>query len=384
MTPSQNVLGRGFSIFLLTGKWRSMDLFIATLVLTGFLSMTIFQIVRNLRFRDNEDERTRTLPVFLFIDLLLVVADVSLGGELIHRLTLDLYLSCIVLFIMTSSIYWSEDSMMLAKILAALQLILALYYFSCDWGVLNIFSISVVVRITSGVLVTLCVQYCIGTALWVRQIKHVVKGNAWSALNLVVDGIYIVLLVIYAVIPLMFAPYRIIYMILCVLLMSMIVALYIRISTDRLFVLCGEHERRIVESMNISSCGSSIRNTKTDIMYRDIYDRVVALFENDKLYLNSELSINEIVKIIFTNRAYISRAINQYTGRNFCQFVNSYRINHAINYFRENPDIRMTELASISGFNTVGSFNTAFKYHMCENPSDWCRKERARLLREKK
>ena len=73
MTPSQNALGRGFSIFLLTGKWRRMDLFIATLILTGFLSLSIFQIVRNLRFKDNEDEKARTLPVFLLIDLLLVV-----------------------------------------------------------------------------------------------------------------------------------------------------------------------------------------------------------------------------------------------------------------------------------------------------------------------
>jgi hypothetical protein len=36
------------------------------------------------------------------------------------------------------------------------------------------------------------------------------------------------------------------------------------------------------------------------------------------------------------------------------------------------------------GFNTIVSYNMAFKLFMGENPSDWCRKEKIRIFRKAK
>ena len=108
------------------------------------------------------------------------------------------------------------------------------------------------------------------------------------------------------------------------------------------------------------------------------------LFENDRMYLNSELTINDVVKIVYTNKLYISRAISQFTGRNFCQFVNYYRVIHSIRLFRENPDLKVAELANQSGFNSSVTFAMAFRLYMSESPSDWCRKERYKIKAKKK
>ena len=119
-------------------------------------------------------------------------------------------------------------------------------------------------------------------------------------------------------------------------------------------------------------------------VYKDLYDRIIDYFEREKPYLNGELTINEVVRELYSNKLYISRAISQFTGRNFCQFVNYYRVIHSIDCFRENPDLKVHELGSMSGFNTIVSYNMAFRLFMGENPSEWCRKEKSRLLKAKK
>jgi AraC-like DNA-binding protein len=166
--------------------------------------------------------------------------------------------------------------------------------------------------------------------------------------------------------------------------MFQLIALGLRAVQDSLFVIWQRHERRIVESMKMSQTDIVHSSSKTNELYGDIYARLVALFEADKPYLDSELTINDVVKKIFTNKLYISRAISRFTGKNFCQFVNYYRVSYSIKLFRDNPDLKVAELANQSGFNSTVSFSMAFRLYMTECPSDWCRKERNKIVRGKK
>jgi phosphoglucomutase len=52
--------------------------------------------------------------------------------------------------------------------------------------------------------------------------------------------------------------------------------------------------------------------------------------------------------------------------------------------FRNNPTLKVAELSSLSGFNSVVSYTSAFRLFMNETPSEWCRKERSKLLKTKK
>jgi AraC-like DNA-binding protein len=142
-------------------------------------------------------------------------------------------------------------------------------------------------------------------------------------------------------------------------------------------------ERRILESLKVAAVEVPNDVTRTDTAYQEIYDRIVAYFETEKPYLRNDLIIDDLVKVVFSNKLYISRAISQITGRNFCQFVNYYRIMHSIEAFRANPELKATELASLSGFNSLVSFSMAFRLYMNENPSDWIRKERSRKVKSR-
>ena len=120
------------------------------------------------------------------------------------------------------------------------------------------------------------------------------------------------------------------------------------------------------------------------MIFKDIYDRVLEYFETEKPFLNGDLTINDIVAVVYTNKLYISRAISQSTGRNFCQFVNYHRVMYSVECFRKNPELKIAELWPMCGFNTIVSFNMAFRLFMGENPSDWCRKEKIKLFRKGK
>ena len=163
-----------------------------------------------------------------------------------------------------------------------------------------------------------------------------------------------------------------------------VMALAFRIANDSAMIFSHRMERRILESLKVAAVEVPNDVTKADTAYQEIYDRIVAYFETEKPYLRSDLIIDDLVKVVFSNKLYISRAISQITGRNFCQFVNYYRVIHSMECFRNNPDHKIHELASMSGFNSIVSYNMAFRLFMGENPSDWCRKEKSRIIKKKK
>jgi len=82
-------------------------------------------------------------------------------------------------------------------------------------------------------------------------------------------------------------------------------------------------------------------------------------FEENKIYLNSQLNILDLVNVIGTNRTYISVIINQQYNQNFCTFVNSYRIDELQRVYTENPDFSNETLAECCGFGSVSSLKRA-------------------------
>jgi len=84
------------------------------------------------------------------------------------------------------------------------------------------------------------------------------------------------------------------------------------------------------------------------------------LFEEKKIFLNKDLTIWEVAKIIGTNRTYISSVINNDFKQNFSSFANSYRMKHAQAIKNQNPNIHKEDLAEMSGFGSVCSMHRAF------------------------
>ena len=257
-------------------------------------------------------------------------------------------------------------------------------------GVLPVISQEFYISFSGVISIMMCLTFLLAIYLRMREIRHVMKcGNVWSYVCFSIDVIYLLIVVIYIAAFLLAVRISMKYAVVTSAIVSFLIAceiaaLGLRIVTESVFLIWRRQERCIIESMKISHTDVVQESSKINDMYKDIYARILTLFETDKPYLNSELTINDIVKVTFTNKLYISRAISQFTGRNFCQFVNYYRVLHSIQIFRENPDLKVIELATRSGFNSTVSYSMAFRLYMSECPSDWCRKEKLKLRRRKK
>ena len=261
-------------------------------------------------------------------------------------------------------------------------------------GLLLCFSIYFSEWVYLAVLLLLCcvivLMYIYGIYNRLRDVKSVMKsGSVWTNVTLSVDSIYLAIIQAATMLYTAIATCRVGVHLISTVIVTFIyvliyVALSIRILNSSAFVIMTEHERRIIESMKISNVDTMPESAGTVLLYKNLYERVLEYFVEEKPYLNPNLTINDIVEVVFSNKLYISKAISQYTGRNFCQFVNYYRVIHAVEQFRNNTNLKVLELATRSGFNSVVSFGMAFRLYMGEKPGDWCRKEKYRLDKLKK
>lgn len=367
-----------------------MSVFTVTLTVIIMTIATVYVSVRHFTSHDKSGRRRYAVPLLMLLSTLLVIADIIVGDGVIVRLPSDLIFSLSTLLVISSSLWGGKNARWIITIPALIQIGGMFCYIMVFMGVLPMMPESWCVCLVGLAAIFISIIFICGIHLRVREVRLVIKhGNVWSCLCIMVDMIYLLFIFIYAYVFVvsMLLDYPSLHLIshaVSLLLALEYGALSIRLADDALFVCRTRHERRIVESMKISNIEVSPDTAKIQQMYKNIYERVVQLFENENLYLNSELTINDIVKIVYTNKLYISRAISQFTGRNFCQFVNYYRVIHSIKLFRENPDLKVSELANRSGFNSTVTYSMAFRLYMSENPSDWCRKEKYKIVKKKK
>ena len=107
-----------------------------------------------------------------------------------------------------------------------------------------------------------------------------------------------------------------------------------------------------------------------------LYDRCCKYMMERRPFLVDNYSIQDLANALFTNRAYLSKTINKFSGRNFCNYVNYYRIMYAVELFRANMSLRVSDMAELSGFHSATSFYQAFRSVMGEPPSHWCSRVR--------
>ena len=103
----------------------------------------------------------------------------------------------------------------------------------------------------------------------------------------------------------------------------------------------------------------------------EVYLRAVECMETKKPYLDEKLDLEQFAKAIFSNKAYVSKNVNLYSGRNFRKFVNSYRIQYAVELMMKDPHLRMEEVSTMSGFHSPVSFNMAFRLFQGKTPTQW-------------
>ena len=117
---------------------------------------------------------------------------------------------------------------------------------------------------------------------------------------------------------------------------------------------------------------------------RALYERCCRYMTERRPFLVESFSLLDLTHAMFTNKVYLSKTINRFSGKNFRQYVNYYRVMYSLDLFRDNKSLRVTEMASLSGFHSTTSFNQSFKRVMGESPSHWCSRIRKKELQKYK
>lgn len=362
-----------------------MEIFVAAIIVMMSLSVATFQIIRNVKYRELAERRHRMMPLLLYMEAVLVMCDLWSGGSgFAIRLVADVMLVIIPLSVLSSSLWNISRSSKIVYCAEVLIGVLSMYHIMCSAGLSRPMNPETFLWMTVFLVLIYVLLFLAGVWFRVREVRAVMQaGTVWAGISLATEAVYVVIVLLEVVVLIALSGSAdFIGPVVALLLGGAMAACGLRIASDSLFVLMKRHERRIVESMKISPV--EVSGMEADDVYKDIYERVLEYFDRDKPFLNGDLTINDVVSVVFTNKLYISRAISQHTGRNFCQFVNYHRVMYSVDCFRKNPDLKVTELWSMCGFNTIVSYNMAFKLFMGENPSDWCRKEKVRIFRRLK
>ena len=105
----------------------------------------------------------------------------------------------------------------------------------------------------------------------------------------------------------------------------------------------------------------------------EIIARLQALMANDKVYLDTEITLPKVSQRINVSPHKLSQVINQKLGMTFNEFINSNRINDIKNVILS-PEYQSAKISSLAydfGFNTISAFNTAFKKFTHCTPSEF-------------
>ncbi|GET24294.1 AraC family transcriptional regulator [Prolixibacter sp. NT017] len=95
----------------------------------------------------------------------------------------------------------------------------------------------------------------------------------------------------------------------------------------------------------------------------DVVVKLEEYFTSEKAYLNKDLKIWEVSKMINSNRTYVSGIINKHYRMNFCTYVNHHRVKEARRMLEtESFDgYTLEHIGDLSGFGSLNSFIRAFQ-----------------------
>jgi AraC-like DNA-binding protein len=93
-----------------------------------------------------------------------------------------------------------------------------------------------------------------------------------------------------------------------------------------------------------------------------------------KLFLQSGITVNDMAELFQTNRTSFSAALNKVEGQNFNTFINRLRIEYAKQLLIEKPEQSISKISERCGFTEQSNFTRQFKQHCNETPAVWKKK----------
>lgn len=121
-----------------------------------------------------------------------------------------------------------------------------------------------------------------------------------------------------------------------------------------------------IEATQIDETGEKKKYAKSGLtseVSEKLYEKLKILISESEIHKNSELTINELAKLLETLPNYLSQVINEKEGMNFYDFINNLRLEEfkKLVAIPKNQHFTLLALAYDCGFNSKTSFNRYFK-----------------------
>lgn len=119
------------------------------------------------------------------------------------------------------------------------------------------------------------------------------------------------------------------------------------------------------------------KSEQADDSHHIIFEHISAVIIDESLYKKARLSLTDLSQKTGFKTREISRSINLCAGKNFCDYINEFRINAVKLKLQNNvANDTMLEIALQAGFNSKSSFNASFKKITGVTPSQFVHQQR--------
>ena len=119
---------------------------------------------------------------------------------------------------------------------------------------------------------------------------------------------------------------------------------------------------------NMEHCEEASTPHKTVLPFSE--GQMEKLMDEQQLYLNSNLTLQDLAQALNTNRTYMSNYLSQVRGQSFYDFINQLRIERvSLPMMREHPEYKLEHVAKESGFASISTFRRAFIKLTGQTPS---------------
>lgn len=125
---------------------------------------------------------------------------------------------------------------------------------------------------------------------------------------------------------------------------------------------------------------SEIKSKQTDLERKTLLSekeleklklKLQNIVEKEKVYLEPNLTLNELSRQIGVNATVLSYTINNGFGKNFNDFINEFRINEVKAKLKKENNSTLLGVAFDCGFNSKATFNRAFKKFTGVSPKEF-------------
>lgn len=93
----------------------------------------------------------------------------------------------------------------------------------------------------------------------------------------------------------------------------------------------------------------------------NLFEAVKQQVEQHSLYRDSDLTLSRLAQETGLGVHHLSEVLNQHEGKNFYQFINTYRVDDVCKRLQEDPSLKVLDIALDAGFSSKSTFNSIFK-----------------------